>query len=107
MTPIAPRVNPTELRQSGTPANPGTEPLAGAFLAQPRRLRKSDSPVVRQGSLPEFKSLQHNDLNHGTFSPPYGGQDGTCPARCFGGLAHWVPEREGVEELMAQEECVS
>ena len=42
----------------------------------------------------------------GTVAPPYGGQDGTCPARCFGGLAHWLPEQECVEELMAQEELV-
>ena len=90
MTPTAPRMNPTELRQSGTPAKPGTEPLAGLSLAQPRRLLKSGSPVVRQGSLPEFKSLQHNDLNHGTFPPPYGGQYRTAglPPRGWAAQTH-------------------
>ena len=42
----------------------------------------------------------------GTVAPPYGGQDGTCPARRFGGLPHWLLEPECVEELMAREEPV-
>lgn len=94
MTSTAPRVNPTELRQSGTSANPGRNSLAGVLFAQPCGFPKSRTPAVRQGPLPGSISLQYNNLNPGTCSPPYGGHvrtDGLPPTLGLAGQVKTVP----------------
>ncbi len=75
------------------------------FVGQRRALARGTVAVPHLREKPP-KSTVGRGVARGTVAPPYGGQDGTCPARCFGGFTHWLPERECVKELMAQEEPV-